>query len=504
MLFLVNGKRQLQVPEVNGKKILLRIINASSSSYFYLGFGNRNMEVVSADGQAVEPIRIKSILIGTAETYDVLVNVPRGKSVEFRATPQDVTGRTSLFLGEGQQELAPDVPKPNYYGHSGHEGHAADVRATSTVSNNPSRKESGGGDAGHGGHGTNPMPQPPVGDDGHGDHTGGGGGDQLSYEMLKSPVSTKLNEANPTVEYTLNLTGNMWRYVWSFNNKVLSEADVIPIKKGQNVRFKLVNKTMMHHPLHLHGHFFRLVNQNGDFSPLKHTLDVAPMETRVIEFYASEEKDWIFHCHNLYHMEAGMTRIVRYVEAMKEAKKNAMAHPMSSSEMSDKPGAKMPSQVMGGNKWFHAGEAFTSNQGTDVRYTARDQDKTLELRARYNYREKDLEVRGEASRNMSTHLDIYGGAQNSKNAKAVGAGVYYRLPLLFESRVGVNSKNGLDYTISKELPLKGGVALKAKYGREYGKKEYEYLVEYRTKKRSITIEGGKTERGWEAGLRIRK
>lgn len=84
------------------------------------------------------------------------------------------------------------------------------------------------------------------------------------------------------------------------------------IKKGENVRFVLTNNTMMRHPLHLHGHFFRFVNKQGEYSPMKHTFDIQPMETVVIEFYANEEKDWFFHCHILYHMMAGMARVVSY------------------------------------------------------------------------------------------------------------------------------------------------------------------------------------------------
>jgi hypothetical protein len=74
----------------------------------------------------------------------------------------------------------------------------------------------------------------------------------------------------------------------------------------------LVNNTMMRHPLHLHGHFFRFLNAQGDYSPMKHTFDIGPMETVIIEFYANEEKDWFFHCHILYHMMAGMARVVSY------------------------------------------------------------------------------------------------------------------------------------------------------------------------------------------------
>ena len=110
----------------------------------------------------------------------------------------------------------------------------------------------------------------------------------------------------------MNLTGNMWRYVWSINGKVLSEVDKIRIQRGEITRIVLNNKTMMHHPMHLHGHFFRVLNKNGDYSPLKHTVDVPPMSQVTIEFDANAKGDWFFHCHVLYHMKGGMARVLSY------------------------------------------------------------------------------------------------------------------------------------------------------------------------------------------------
>ena len=132
------------------------------------------------------------------------------------------------------------------------------------------------------------------------------------YAILRAPKSTALPENRPVKEYKLVLEGNMERYIWSINGKILSESDSIKIRHGENVRFTLINKTMMHHPMHLHGHFFRVINKHGEYSPLKHTVDVAPFSTQVIEFAADESKDWFFHCHVLYHLDAGMARVVHY------------------------------------------------------------------------------------------------------------------------------------------------------------------------------------------------
>jgi predicted DNA-binding protein len=113
-------------------------------------------------------------------------------------------------------------------------------------------------------------------------------------------------------EVVLTLTGDMERYIWSMNDEILSASNMIKIRHGENVRFVIINKTMMHHPMHLHGHFFRVINGQGDYSPLKHTVDVPPLGTQIIEFEANEYNDWFFHCHILYHAKSGMARVVSY------------------------------------------------------------------------------------------------------------------------------------------------------------------------------------------------
>lgn len=133
------------------------------------------------------------------------------------------------------------------------------------------------------------------------------------YAKLKALKPTSFNPDRKVREIRLTLDGDMERYVWMLNNRALSESDSILIHEGEVVRFIMINRTMMHHPMHLHGHFFRvLTGKNDDFAPLKHTVDVAPMSTTVIEFDANEFGDWFFHCHLLYHMKAGMARMVHY------------------------------------------------------------------------------------------------------------------------------------------------------------------------------------------------
>jgi FtsP/CotA-like multicopper oxidase with cupredoxin domain len=132
------------------------------------------------------------------------------------------------------------------------------------------------------------------------------------YKELRALSESTFHTDKPRREIRLTLDGDMERYVWTLNNKILSEDDSIRIQEGEKVRFIMINRTMMHHPMHLHGHFFRVINGQGAFAPLKHTVDVAPMTTTIIEFNTNEVGDWFFHCHLLYHMKSGMARVIEY------------------------------------------------------------------------------------------------------------------------------------------------------------------------------------------------
>ena len=137
-------------------------------------------------------------------------------------------------------------------------------------------------------------------------------GRAFDYSYLRSPEPTTYAADAPVREILLNLTGNMNRYIWSFNGVGLSETDKIKIESGEVTLITFNNLTMMYHPLHLHGHFFRVLNENGAYSPLKHTVNVPPMQEVTIEFFGDEYGDWFFHCHILYHMMGGMARIFSY------------------------------------------------------------------------------------------------------------------------------------------------------------------------------------------------
>lgn len=283
--FLANGKESIVLPGKPGEKVRLRFINAAASTYFYLQSATGPLQVVAADGPAVEPLKVNRLLTGMAETYDVIVTIPKAGRWEVRATAQDGSGHASVWLGSGAEHPAPDIPRPDNYRMDSHL-----MAAMDDMDDMPGMKH------GHGGMKTEAArPLSP-------------------YGQLRARKSTALAASLPRREMELRLTGDMERYIWSFNGKTMAEDGVIKIKRGEVLKLVLINDTMMHHPIHLHGHFFRVLEGQGDKAPLKHTVDVPPMGKRTIEFEANEYGDWLFHCHLLYHMHAGMARVFSYEE----------------------------------------------------------------------------------------------------------------------------------------------------------------------------------------------
>jgi FtsP/CotA-like multicopper oxidase with cupredoxin domain len=393
--FLANGKPETFFDAKAGETIRFRIVDGSATTYFHLEFAGGPMRIVSADGLDVEPMEKKRFLIGVAETYDVLIQIPAKGAYEFRATAHDGSGYASVWFGSGDRYPASDVPRPNLYHAMGHLSLTRVFALTPAGSMGMSddKVEAGMFDrpgmmgmgamhdmkgVGHGrkqsesdhskmdmhgmSHSTRAqkadtskkqgmtMQHPDVHEGGkdHSKHDKNlpsiaardgkkygtkfgllsadvsasnnlamDGMDQRRpwppYAELRSVVPTGFaSDSRPVREIRLTLDGDMERYVWFLNNKPLSETDYILIRKGEVVRFIMINRTMMHHPMHLHGHFFRVINGQCDYAPLKHTVDVAPMSTTVIEFDANEFGDWFFHCHLLYHMKSGMARMIHY------------------------------------------------------------------------------------------------------------------------------------------------------------------------------------------------
>lgn len=319
--FLINGQNESKLSQFKaGEKVRLRISNGGASSYFWLNYAGGKMTVVANDGNDVEPVEVDRLIIGVSETYDVVVAIPNeNTSYEFLATPEDRTKSASIYLGNGIIQLKSRMPKLKYF-----EG----MKMMNDMMNMDGSMDDMGMDMSLQKMDMNTVMYPEI--SGHPDmkmdkrqmdekmdhskHSTNTDQDlvTLNYGMLKAPFPTTLPKDAPVRELRFELTGNMNRYVWSMDNKVLSESDKILIKKGENVRITLYNGSMMRHPMHLHGHDFRVLNGQGENAPLKNVLDIMPMETDTIEFLANVEGDWFFHCHILYHMMAGMNRVFSY------------------------------------------------------------------------------------------------------------------------------------------------------------------------------------------------
>ena len=331
--FLINGSPDSQIGTIDGKKlkagdkVRLRIANGGASSYFWLRYAGGKITVVASDGNDVEPVEVDRLLIAVSETYDIIVTIPaENTSYEFLATAEDRTKSTSLYIGNGIKQLISPLPKLKYF--EGMKmmndmmkmnGDLDDMGMQMSLNqmdmNVVMYLEITGDSKQKKDDKTESMPM----NTDHSNHSQNqynanalSSIKTLNYAMLKATDKTTLPKDAPVKELRFELSGNMNRYVWSLDNKVVSETDKILIKKGENVRITLYNGSMMRHPMHLHGHDFRIINGQEEYAPLKNIMDLMPMETNVIEFNANVEGDWFFHCHILYHMMAGMGRIFTY------------------------------------------------------------------------------------------------------------------------------------------------------------------------------------------------
>lgn len=351
----------------HGERVRLRIINGSAMSYFDLRIPGLPMTVVAADGQNVAPVETDEIRIAAAETYDVIVQ-PRGdRAYTLFAESMDRSGYAAGTLAPraGLRAEIPPRREPHLLtmqdmgmSHDGMShgtmagagGAAATNRAAGGHSGHDMMEMGGSpGGGGHGGmaHGAaaagaggaishdHPMnaatAMAPMAAQERLDDPGNGLGDDgwrvLTYAQLQS-LAPNNDTRPPERELELHLTGNMERYMWSFDGTKFNEVEgPIPFRYGERLRMTLVNDTMMAHPIHLHGMFVEMDNGHDGKRPLKHVVNVKPGSRLSVLVTADEPGDWAFHCHLLYHMEAGMMRVVRVSESG-EAAEPAMDHGM--------------------------------------------------------------------------------------------------------------------------------------------------------------------------------
>ena len=330
---LMNGSPATDIKSIDGKilkagdKVRIRISNGGASSYFWLTYAGGKITVVANDGNDTAPVEVDRLIIAVSETYDVVVTIPADSTAyELLATTEDRTNSASCYIGNGIKQLLSPLPRLKYFegmkmmndmmkmnGDLDDMGMKMSLNQMDMnvvmypeITGELKKKKD------------IKMRDPEPGND-HSNHAGNKYDANalseivtLNYAMLKSPHKTNLPKDASVKELKFELTGNMNRYVWSLNNKVVSEADKILIKKGEIVRLVLYNGSMMRHPMHLHGHDFRLLNGQGENAPLKNVVDIMPMETDTLEFHANVEGDWFFHCHILYHMMSGMGRVFTY------------------------------------------------------------------------------------------------------------------------------------------------------------------------------------------------
>ncbi|MFP5492214.1 MAG: multicopper oxidase family protein [Bacteriovoracia bacterium] len=396
--FLINGKQQSKLLDAKkGDRVRLRVVNAAASTYFHVNLGDQFFDVVATDGMEVVPVKKKEFLIGMAETYDIEFTLPDNKSYELKITAQDATGEASSFIGNGELEKVPPRPALDQYATMDHSAHGSE----------------------HAGH----MMEM-------------GSSDVLALEDLKSPIVTRYPEHLKRHDVTLVLDGDMERYVWHINGKAIHEERSIIINENDVVKFTLVNNTMMHHPMHLHGHFFRVYNGQRAFAPLKHTIDVAPHTTRTIEFLANEPGEWMLHCHNLYHLKTGMARVISYStykpgkEIQPWLKKDPHLH----------------------DHWYHYGMLEAATNHTQARFrssqTWNEFDLRIEARKDFSWNgEGDLFYRRWKNRNVN----FFAGGSGIDDEYMAVAGVGYLLPMLIESQFMIDHEGRLRLDLEKRI-----------------------------------------------------
>jgi CopA family copper-resistance protein len=325
-----------------GERVRLRVINGSSMTYFDVRIPGLKLTVVAVDGQNVHPVTVDEFRIAVAETFDVIVEPAGQEAFTIFAQSMDRTGyaRGTLAVREG---LSAPVPEPDSrplltmadMGHGGH-GMGHEMPAVAPPAGDPhaghAMPQAPGGRDPHAGHeasGTTMQAHPPseagnplvdmqtmtpaarLSDPGIG--LRGNGRRVLTYADLRSVFDDPDGrEPGRTVE--LHLTGHMGRFAWSFDGVKFSDADPLRLTYGERLRIVLVNDTMMTHPIHLHGMWSDVEDDAGRFMVRKHTVDMPPGTRRHYRVTADALGRWAYHCHLLYHMEAGMFREVRVEE----------------------------------------------------------------------------------------------------------------------------------------------------------------------------------------------
>ncbi|WP_201572231.1 copper resistance system multicopper oxidase [Psychrobacter nivimaris] len=304
--YLMNGKTTAanwsQLVKA-GQPVKLRFINGSAQTIFDVRIPGLKMKVVATDGIDVAPVDVDDFRIGVAETYDVIVTPTRDAHTIF-AQNIDRTGfvATTLATKRGARAAIPAMDDVEWLtmsdmmGAMGANGYDARHAKTEYDFKTDMRVDS-----------------PRMNLDDPGINLRDINRKVLTYNQLHSVGNEIMAEQRkPTREIEIHLTGNMERYIWALDGIMFKDAPPVNIKPGERVRITLVNDTMMNHPMHLHGMWSDLRTPDGDFQVRKHTIMVQPAQ-KISFDVTGEAGRWAWHCHLLYHMEAGMFREVAVV-----------------------------------------------------------------------------------------------------------------------------------------------------------------------------------------------
>ncbi|KFF74504.1 multicopper oxidase [Chryseobacterium sp. P1-3] len=493
--FLINGLPSSTYSNLKaGDKVRLRIANGGSSTYFWLNYGGGKIKVIGNDGNDVVPVEVDRLIVGVSETYDIEVTIPENKSFEFRATSEDRIGHASLWLGSGEKVEAPNLPRLMLFEGmkmmNGMMEMSGNMKPMNMTMGNqmmdmnevmyPELPESQRKMTMK--HMNEMMGIKTKEEKNKEDHSQHAGMDmkeektikRLSYNILKSPEKTIL-PTDSIREMKFTLEGNMNHYLWTLDNKTVTETDKILIKKGEILRIKMYNNSMMRHPMHLHGHDFRLINSKGEYAPLKNVVDIMPMETVTIEFAANQDGDWFFHCHILYHMMAGMGRVFSYENSKpnpqlpnrKLAWKNFLKDNkmISSMAMLDVASNKIHAETMTmfGPRWanlneFHSNWDFNHFEGNVKvgRFLGKFQWALPYAGFRVQKNHEIMERQMAEDRGMDFHgkKTWFGQQKASKSKYAFIVGMQYVLPMLITADASIDHNGKVLLELSREdIPL---------------------------------------------------
>jgi len=322
--FLLNGRTKCNpwtAPVKVGDTVRLRFIGAGGSTIFRVKIPDTTMEVVHIQGHNVEPYSVEDFTIAPGETTDVLVKIQKDSPyIIYAESPDTIGAAYGALITQPRQQVNYQAVKPFpapsavMMGHGGmnHGAMGHDEMHHDTSSDHQMHM------------GTNHHEMKAEPDSPHGMMETTSSKSSLTtgtkYQNLKATFKT--NDPNkPVTEIKMVLSGYMGRFMWFINGLPEFKSEPILIEPGKRYRIIFTNESMMRHPMHIHGHFFILRNGHGEYDPFLHTIEVPPGATVVADFDANASGQWFFHCHHLYHMVAGMSRVFRYSTFMEDYEK---------------------------------------------------------------------------------------------------------------------------------------------------------------------------------------